>query len=61
MRLDKPNRDKKREPKGGKDWCHKCDASQVGDGEKCKNCGNMNGIRKNKKPYPITEVVEDDE
>ena len=57
IKLAKPNRDKKRRPTRGQDWCHSCDAAQVRDGQKCPNCKAINGIRKNKKPYPKEDLL----
>ena len=59
VKLARPNRNKKREPTRGQDWCHSCDEAQVRDGQKCPVCKTVNGIRKNKKPYKPEEMLDD--
>ena len=43
------NRDMVKRPKLGKLWYFGCDASFIGEWEKCKVCGTRNGTIRNKK------------
>ena len=54
--INKPNRNKTKEPKKGIFWCSSCDMSLVSDGAKCPVCGKRNGRRRLKKePDPYAE------
>jgi ligand-binding sensor protein len=43
------NRNKKREPKAGRGYCKYCDKDGGLEGSKCKYCGHVIGIKRNKK------------
>lgn len=50
----KTNREKRLTPKtDGMFWCWKCDRDVVGNGQKCKTCGTLNGTKTLKKDYSI--------
>lgn len=57
MMLAKHNRIENMSPKHYKHWCFSCDRAQVGEGQKCKICGNVQNRKRLKKDVPFDNTV----